>query len=181
VVTRRAPSTSSPGQSELRGNRIHWLARHEKINDVVQPGATSRESGTAERMIRANSHIGHAVLREMNDLRIIIGSKSTRRRYSHTRSQAPSVYRRLLANERHSSFMSARWPNRRNDWPGHDDTVARPAAFVPIGPGRERGRRDSQSRRKQSRIVAVGLSPQFLPGALPQEGRLCRARSPVAQ
>ena len=41
-------------------------------------------------------------------------------------------------DERHGSLMAVRWPNRSDDWFGHDDTVTSPAAPVPAGPGRAR-------------------------------------------
>jgi hypothetical protein len=48
---------------------------HEKINDVVQPCATPREPGTPEGMIGIYGHVGHAVLRKMDNLRITISSE----------------------------------------------------------------------------------------------------------
>jgi hypothetical protein len=67
-----------PAQPELRGNHIDRLTGEEKFNDVVPPRPTSREPGRPESMIGIYGHVGYAVLREMDNLRVAIGVTRSR-------------------------------------------------------------------------------------------------------
>jgi len=65
------PSSSSSGDSpELRSDRVDRFSGPEQVNHVVQPGTAMRKPGAPECVIGIDGHPGHAILREMDHLRI---------------------------------------------------------------------------------------------------------------